>query len=203
MGDPDLLDRDLAGLGIDFDLADQRRVGERHGPADRGTAVFPPAPGVRDGIEGTLDGERASAFERRHHRLFPGQALILGAGAIGLAQAFDVLGPDLELFRRRRDQHRLQVLGRIDRGVTDHVGHPRGIRAVVLGRERAVRCHHVDPRDVDPQHLGDALGKDGGRALADSAAPVSRVIEASQSSFRLMVACGSPVQCLGLEAPDM
>ena len=36
-----------------------------------------------------------------------------------------------------------------------------------------------------------------------SAAPVSRVIEASQSRRRWIVACGSPVQCLGFDAPEM
>ena len=36
-----------------------------------------------------------------------------------------------------------------------------------------------------------------------SAAPVNTVIEPSKSTLRWMVACGSPVQCLGLDAPEM
>ena len=36
-----------------------------------------------------------------------------------------------------------------------------------------------------------------------SAAPVSTTIEPSKSSFSLTVACGSPVQFTGLEAPEM
>ena len=36
-----------------------------------------------------------------------------------------------------------------------------------------------------------------------SAAPVSTTIEPSKSSFSFTVACGSPVQFTGLDAPEM
>ena len=36
-----------------------------------------------------------------------------------------------------------------------------------------------------------------------SAAPVSTTMEPSKSSFSFTVACGSPVQFTGLEAPEM
>ena len=57
----------------------------------------------------------------------------------------------------------------------------------------------LDRPSRDPLELLDDLES----TLGISAAPVNSVIDESQSTFRWIVACGSPVQCLGLDAPEM
>ena len=56
---------------------------------------------------------------------------------------------------------------RRERRVADHERHARGIRAVVLRRERAVGGDDANARERQRQHLGDDLREQGRRALAD------------------------------------
>ena len=101
-----------------------------------------------------VDGDGAGILERLGDHLVEGEPLVLRAGAIELAQALDLLGLRFELARRGRDQHALEVLRGIDRGVADHEGHARGIGAVVLGHHVAVAGDDADAREIEPEHLG-------------------------------------------------
>ena len=147
---------DDAGLLVDRDLDHLRRIAVAHGAADGGAAILLAAVRVRDGgvVAGHRDG--AGILERLGHDLLEGGALVLRAGAIELAQALDVLGPRFELARRRRDQHALEVLRRVDRRIADHEGHARGIGAVVLRHHLAVAGDDADAREIEAEHLGDA-----------------------------------------------
>src|SRR5262249_55909808 len=92
---------------------------------------------------------------------------VLRAGAIKLAQAFDLLGLGVELARGRGHQHTLEILRRVDRGVAHHEGHARGVGAVVLRHHLAVAGDDTDAREVEPQHLAHGLHQNGRRALPD------------------------------------
>ena len=76
-------------------------------------------------------------------------------------------GLRFELARRRRHQHALEVLRRVDRRVADHEGDARRIGAVVLRHHVAVAGDHADAREIEAEHLAHALRQDGGRALPD------------------------------------
>src|ERR1035437_8626561 len=93
--DPDSVDGDDTGVLIDADLDHLRRIAVAHGAADGGAAIFLAAVRFRNGriIAGHRDG--AGIFERLGHHLVERGALVLRAGAIELAQAFDVFRPRL------------------------------------------------------------------------------------------------------------
>ena len=168
MRHPDLVDADDAGILIDADLDHLRRIAVAHGAADRGAAIFFAAVGLRNGgiVAGHRDG--TGVPERLGHHLVEGQALVLRAGAIDLAQAFDLVRLGFELARRGSNQHALEILRRVDRSIADHESHARGIGAVVLRHHLAVAGDDADPRKRSrPEHLADRLHQDGGRALPD------------------------------------
>src|SRR5262245_25827280 len=165
--DPHLVDGDHAGVLVDADFHHLRGVAVAHGAADGGAAIFLAAVRLRDGrvVAGHRDG--AGVLERLGHHLVEGQALVLRARAIKLAQAFDLLGLGLELARGRRHQHALEILRRVDGGVADHEGHARGIGAVVLRHHLAVAGDDADACEVEAEHLGHGLHQDGRRPLPD------------------------------------
>ena len=155
------------GRLVDADLDHLRGVAEAHGRADRAAAVLA-ALRVRRGGEGALDGDRALVDQRGRHHVGEGQAgLIAFADAEHLAGAFDILRPRLELARGGGDEHRLELLGGVDRRVADHEGDARRIGAVVLGRDRGVGGDDANAVERDVQRLGDRDRHHGGGALAD------------------------------------
>ena len=89
--DPHLVDRDHAGVLVDAHLDHLRGIAVAHGAADGGAAIFLAAVRFRDGRIVAGDGDGAGVLERLGHHLLEGQALVLRAGAIELAQALDLL----------------------------------------------------------------------------------------------------------------
>ena len=167
MRDPDLVDGDDAGLLVDAHLDHLRRIGIAHGAADGGAAIFLAAVRFRDGRVVAGDGDGAGILQRLGHHLVEGRALVLRAGAIDLAQAFDVLRPRLQLAGGGVDQHALEIARGIERGIADHESDARGIGAVVLRHHLAVAGDDAHARKIEAEHFGDGLRQDGGRALAD------------------------------------
>src|SRR5262249_52048902 len=129
--DPDLVDGDDAGLLVDADFNDLGRIAVAHRAADRRPTIFLTAVGLWDRriIAGRREG--AGVFKRLGDDFIEGQPLVLRAGAVELAEAFDLARFGVELARRRRDQDRFEVLRRLDGGITDHEGNARRIGAVI------------------------------------------------------------------------
>ena len=109
MRDPDLVDGDDAGLLVDGDLDHLRRIAVAHGAADGRAAIFLAAVRFRDSGVVAGDGDGAGIFQRLHHDLLEGRALVLRAGAIDLAQALDIFRPGVELARRGGGEHALRL----------------------------------------------------------------------------------------------
>src|SRR5262245_16108953 len=124
---PHLVDRDDAGLLVDAHLDDLRRVAVAHGAADRGAAIFPAALGFGNGGIVPRHRDGAGVLQGLGHHLVEGEALVLGAGAIELAQTLDIIGVGFELARGGCYQQPLQVLRRLDRRIADHEGDARRI----------------------------------------------------------------------------
>jgi len=164
---PHLLDGDRAELLIDADLHHLCRVGKAHRRAHRAAALLAALELGRAG-EDALGGDRAGAFERFLDDVGEcDMAIGLAARAGGLAEPLELGVVDAEPARGGGDEEGLEVLCCLCRGVADHEGHARGVGAVVLGRDRRVIRDHAQATVVDAEHLGDDLGDDGRRALAD------------------------------------
>src|SRR6202030_2997315 len=164
---PDLVDGDDAGLLVDAHLDHLGRIAVAHGAADGRAAIFLAAVGFWNGRVIAGDGDGAGVFERLGDDLVEGEALVLRAGAIELAQAFDLARLGFELSRGGGDQHGFEILRGVDGGIADHEGDARRIGAVVLRHHFAVAGDDADARQIEPEHFGDRLREDGGRALAD------------------------------------
>ena len=164
---PHLVDGDLAGLLVDGHFHHLRGVAVAHGAADGRAAILLAAVQFRDGRVVAGDGDGAVVLQRLGHHLLEGQALVLRARAIDLAQAFDIAGRRVELARGSRDHQRLELVGRIDGRVADQERDARGIGAVVLRHHLAVARDDAHAADVEAHHLGHGLHEDGGGALAD------------------------------------
>ena len=74
---------------------------------------------------------------------------------------------DLELRRRRRDEHLLRALGRLDRGVAGHERHARRVGAEVHRRQVGVARDDADVEGIDAQDLRHDRREDRVGALAD------------------------------------
>src|SRR5262249_17332826 len=157
MRDPDLVHGDDAGLLVDTHFDDLRRIAVTHGAADRRAAIFLAAVRLWNRRVVAGDGDGAGIFERFGDDFVEGQPLVLRAGAIEFAETFDLAWLGVELARGRRDQDRLEVPRRLDRGITDHESDARGIGAVILRHHFAVAADDADAREIKPEHLGDAL----------------------------------------------
>src|SRR4029077_9280441 len=164
---PDFVDGNNAGLFIDRDFNDLRRIAVAHGAADRGAAIFLAAARLRNGRVVAGDDDGAAIFESLRDDFVEGQPLVLRAGAIKLAQALDLVRLSFELARRGGDQKRFKILRRFDRGIADHEGDPGGIRTIVFRHYLAVAADDADTGKIEPETLGDSLPQHRRRALAD------------------------------------
>src|SRR5438105_3168020 len=90
--DPHLVDADHAGVLVDADFHHLRGIAVAHGAADGGAAIFFAAVRFRNRRVVAGHGYGAAVLERLGHDLVEGQPLVLGAGAIKLAETLDLLG---------------------------------------------------------------------------------------------------------------
>ena len=164
---PDLVHIHDAGVLVHAHFHHLRRIAVAHGAADGGAAIFPAAVRFRDG--GIVSGHRngAGVLERLGDHFAERQPHVLGAGAIDFTEALDLFRLGLQLARRRRDEHALEIVRRLDGGIADHERHARGIGAVVLGHDLAVAGDDADARKLEPEHFANRLRQQRRRALAD------------------------------------
>src|SRR6185437_301377 len=87
---PDLVNSDNAGLLVDGNFDDLRRIAVAHGAADRGAAIFLAALRLRNGGVVAGHGDGAGVFQSFSHHVVEGHSLVLRAGAIEFAQALDL-----------------------------------------------------------------------------------------------------------------
>ena len=165
VGDPHVLDPDVARLPIDLDFHRARGVGvggrrphagalELGRPLGRGVG----ARGGKRAVGGLgepgrlVEGETARRVVAEEHPAVP--RLELGRG-------------DPELLGRRVEEKTPELLGRLLGRVSRHQGDARGVGAEVDGGEVGVGSDDPDVLRADPEDLGDHVGEDGVGPLAD------------------------------------
>lgn len=114
---PHFVDRHLTGLLVYGHLDDLSRVAVAHGAADGRSTVLLAAVGLRNGGVGAGYGDRAAIIECLHHDLLEGEALVLSAGSIELAQTLDVAWRCVQPACRGSHEQTLELIGRIDGGI--------------------------------------------------------------------------------------
>ena len=162
VGHGDLLHGNMAGVHVHLHLHRLGGITEGRAGAHARPPVVGPALGDLGGGIDALGDQRALIFQGQFHRLVEGQRFFrIGDDAEGLARQFQVVGKDIEAPRGGLIEQIAHALGGLDGRVADVQGHPAGVTAVVLGRDRAVRRHHPEARRRQADHLGGDLHHHG------------------------------------------